>query len=294
MPPPSGTQVGCFVLLGSSEHSLVDARDYFRPVVTPFELVLALGSGEEWTGEYLLDYAPLLPRLAAAAEAAEAAAARGGRVRGNTLGGRAGGDTGGGGGSDTAGEGGGDTGGGFDTGGGGGSDEDLPPEHSLLSGRLIGASGCQASRAAAARQDTGGGALAPARRDTGGGALAPAGLLAAAGGARTLARTGAEFLSQRSWRGLEVRAGEDAPATLQPGRRGIASGFNEEGGGGLRDVARQGKGGQLRGWRAVPAAETAYRRAQPSGDMADGAVPRVRACVLATSASAVATVLRVG
>merc|ERR1719424_531636 len=67
------TEVGAYVLLGSSEHSLVDSRDFYRPVVTPYELLLALSTTHEWSGEYVLDYAPLLPRLAAAATAAEAA-----------------------------------------------------------------------------------------------------------------------------------------------------------------------------------------------------------------------------
>lgn len=280
-----GTQVGCFVLIGSSEHSLVDARDYFRPVVTPFELVLALGSGQEWTGEYLLDYAPLLPRLAAAAEAAEAASAASARkARGGMRDGAVGGgeNTGVGNGVNTEGVGGGDTGGGDEL----GSDEDAPPEHSLLSGRLIGAGGCAASHSASASRDTGGGALVPA------GTLASGGGAVAVGGPHTVARTGAEFLSQRSWRGLEVRAGEDAPAGLQAGRRGIASGFAQEGEGG--GAGR--RGGRERAQPRVgsPGGGLAGRgQEQSMGATAGGGVPRVRAGVLATSASAIVARLRV-
>lgn len=53
--------VGAFVLVACPQTSLVDSRDYFAPVVTPFELLLALAPGEPaWTGDYALDFARLL------------------------------------------------------------------------------------------------------------------------------------------------------------------------------------------------------------------------------------------
>lgn len=61
-------EVGVYVLLGSAEHAILDAKDFYRPVVTPYELHLALTSGAEWTGEYILDYGRLLPTLALAGE----------------------------------------------------------------------------------------------------------------------------------------------------------------------------------------------------------------------------------
>ena len=64
-------EVGVYVLLGSCEHAILDARDFYRPCVTPYELHLALTPGAEWTGEYILDYARLLPRLAEGAEDGE-------------------------------------------------------------------------------------------------------------------------------------------------------------------------------------------------------------------------------
>jgi diphthamide biosynthesis protein 2 len=56
-------EVGVYVLLGSCEHSILDSKEFYRPVVTPYELHLALSPGAEWTGEYILDYGRLLPRL---------------------------------------------------------------------------------------------------------------------------------------------------------------------------------------------------------------------------------------
>lgn len=72
-------EVGIYVLLGSAEHSILDSKTFYRPVVTPFELHLALTPGAEWTGEYVLDYGRMLPRLACDDDddgGAEAGAAR--------------------------------------------------------------------------------------------------------------------------------------------------------------------------------------------------------------------------
>lgn len=56
-------EIDVFVLVACPENSLVDAaaglgahdsRDFFRPIVTPFELLMAF-KGRQWTGEYVLD-----------------------------------------------------------------------------------------------------------------------------------------------------------------------------------------------------------------------------------------------
>jgi len=62
-------EVGVYVLLGSAQHSLLDNKKFYRPVVTPYELFLALSPGSAWTGDYVLDYARLLPMLATPADA---------------------------------------------------------------------------------------------------------------------------------------------------------------------------------------------------------------------------------
>lgn len=51
------------MLLGSAQHSMLENKEFYRPVVTPYELFLAF-SGGEWTGDYILDYSRLLPMLA--------------------------------------------------------------------------------------------------------------------------------------------------------------------------------------------------------------------------------------
>ena len=110
-------EVGVYVLLGSCEHALLDSKDFYRPVVTPYELHLALTPGAEWTGEYILDYGRLLPQLRPEGweeEEEEEAAARGNKA----AKGAANAD-------------------GEDDGNDDDDDDDDEPHFSLLSGRLL-------------------------------------------------------------------------------------------------------------------------------------------------------------
>ena len=43
------------------ENSLLDSKEYLRPVITPFELDVALNSDREWTGDYYANFRDLLP-----------------------------------------------------------------------------------------------------------------------------------------------------------------------------------------------------------------------------------------
>ncbi|GAO52732.1 hypothetical protein G7K_6802-t1 [Saitoella complicata NRRL Y-17804] len=53
-------EVECFVLVACGENSLIESRDFYRPVVTPYELGLALrargGEAPSWTGEWVTDF----------------------------------------------------------------------------------------------------------------------------------------------------------------------------------------------------------------------------------------------
>ncbi|KIY69086.1 diphthamide biosynthesis protein [Cylindrobasidium torrendii FP15055 ss-10] len=53
-------EVECFVLIACPENSLIDAKDFMRPIVTPFELEVALQVDPDWTGKYVLDFEELL------------------------------------------------------------------------------------------------------------------------------------------------------------------------------------------------------------------------------------------
>ncbi|NXY91684.1 DPH2 synthase, partial [Alcedo cyanopectus] len=71
-------EVDIFVLVACPQNSLLDSSDFYRPVVTPYELELACNPARQWTGSYLTDFQSLLPgacahlKLPPAVPAAEA------------------------------------------------------------------------------------------------------------------------------------------------------------------------------------------------------------------------------
>ncbi|ORY96132.1 diphthamide biosynthesis protein 2 [Syncephalastrum racemosum] len=56
-------EVDCYVLVACPENSLIDSKEFYRPIVTPFELELALVRSKEWTGDYITDFSNLLPGI---------------------------------------------------------------------------------------------------------------------------------------------------------------------------------------------------------------------------------------
>ena len=58
------SEVGGWVVIGCWESSLVESKDFWKPVITPFELDLALtGDGERiWTGEWKSDFQGILDK----------------------------------------------------------------------------------------------------------------------------------------------------------------------------------------------------------------------------------------
>uniref|UniRef100_A0A6B2L497 Uncharacterized protein n=1 Tax=Arcella intermedia TaxID=1963864 RepID=A0A6B2L497_9EUKA len=54
------SDIEIFVLLAGVESSLIDPREFYRPVVTPFELEIALVRGKEWTTDYKIDFNDVL------------------------------------------------------------------------------------------------------------------------------------------------------------------------------------------------------------------------------------------
>ncbi|KAI9313719.1 diphthamide biosynthesis protein 2 [Dichotomocladium elegans] len=56
-------EVDCYVLVACPENSLIDSKEFYRPIVTPFELELALIRSKEWTGDYITDFSKLLPNV---------------------------------------------------------------------------------------------------------------------------------------------------------------------------------------------------------------------------------------
>ncbi len=56
------SEVGGWVVIGCWESSLVDSKDFYKPVITPFELALALTRDEErvWKGDWSSDFQRIL------------------------------------------------------------------------------------------------------------------------------------------------------------------------------------------------------------------------------------------
>ena len=165
------------------------------------------------------------------------------------------------------------------TAGGGDSDGDEPPEFSLLSGKLL--------RSAPVSEESGG-------EQANGGAQGAGGVLGLAGAGRlattgqyALAQSGAEFLARRAYSGLEPRYGEHAPALVQEGRNGIASGFQGEPAMGAPQsqeaIAQPPPRGAAKGAAGPVSGETACANARPGASI----------CVLAQTGDRVLARLRV-
>ncbi|KAI0643281.1 diphthamide biosynthesis protein [Trametes meyenii] len=53
-------EIECFVLVACPENSLLDAKEFLRPIITPYELEVALQPTQSWSGRYILDFGQLL------------------------------------------------------------------------------------------------------------------------------------------------------------------------------------------------------------------------------------------
>ncbi|KAJ8010677.1 hypothetical protein DPEC_G00077610 [Dallia pectoralis] len=54
-------EIDIYVLIACPENSLLDSSEFYKPVVTPFEMEVACNKNREWSGEYVTDYRDLLP-----------------------------------------------------------------------------------------------------------------------------------------------------------------------------------------------------------------------------------------
>ena len=56
-------EVDIYVLVSCPENSLIDSQEFYKPVVTPFEMEIACNRAREWTGDYVTDFRQLLPGI---------------------------------------------------------------------------------------------------------------------------------------------------------------------------------------------------------------------------------------
>ncbi|KAM4606775.1 2-(3-amino-3-carboxypropyl)histidine synthase subunit 2 [Polymixia lowei] len=54
-------EIDIYVLIACPENSLLDSSEFFKPVVTPFEMEVACNKNREWSEEYVTDFRHLLP-----------------------------------------------------------------------------------------------------------------------------------------------------------------------------------------------------------------------------------------
>jgi len=199
------SEIGAWVVVGCWESSLVESKDFWKPVLTPFELELALKGDDErvWTGEWRSNFQDILdaaetsrtngsgqPESPENMDGAESAVSPGGQIDSE--------------------------------------EESAPPEFDLRTGRYVSHSRPMQPSAAATNRASSNGV----RTGEFGSALVKRakGDVAIVGGEES---PGAEYLrSKRTWKGLgsdfEIayeEAGQPNGTPIEEGRSGIARGY---------------------------------------------------------------------
>ena len=54
-------EIDIFVLIACPENSLIDSKEFYKPIVTPYEMEIACLNTRQWTGNYSTDFRDLLP-----------------------------------------------------------------------------------------------------------------------------------------------------------------------------------------------------------------------------------------
>uniref|UniRef100_H3GMD4 2-(3-amino-3-carboxypropyl)histidine synthase subunit 2 n=1 Tax=Phytophthora ramorum TaxID=164328 RepID=H3GMD4_PHYRM len=66
-------EIDAFVLVACQQNTLMDSKEFYKPIVTPYELQLALSPTEEWDGQYKTDFREVIPALEQTAQIVEQA-----------------------------------------------------------------------------------------------------------------------------------------------------------------------------------------------------------------------------
>jgi diphthamide biosynthesis protein 2 len=197
------SEIGGWVVIGCWESSVVDSKDFYRPVITPFELELALARDEDrlWTGQWRGDFQAVLDQAVADSEQVDAHVDGGGSGHLESVDNRLGED--------------------YDS-----DEESAPPEFDLRTGRYVSQTRpmfAQPGRITTTSQvNQGSHSTVLARR--------PKGDMVTING---MASPGAEHLrTKRTWQGLgsdfEVayeEEGKEESSVLQEGRTGTSRGY---------------------------------------------------------------------
>ena len=54
-------EIDMFVLIACPENSLIDSKEFYKPIVTPYEMEIACLRERSWTSDYVTDFRDLLP-----------------------------------------------------------------------------------------------------------------------------------------------------------------------------------------------------------------------------------------
>ena len=54
-------EIDVFVLVACPENSLIDSKEFYKPILTPYEMEIACLETREWTGEYVTEFSEVLP-----------------------------------------------------------------------------------------------------------------------------------------------------------------------------------------------------------------------------------------
>ncbi|TCD70390.1 Diphthamide biosynthesis protein 2 [Steccherinum ochraceum] len=168
-------EIECFVIVACPENSVVEAKEFLRPIVTPYELEIALQSEPEWTGKYVLDFKEILSSSQQQKQQD------------------------------------------VQSGEDGTEPEDTDqPIFSLVTGKYRHAKryGGPDTTTSPTDSSSPSSALTLRNQDTALSVLSDS--------------ASAQFLQNRTFRGLETRLGEDAPSVLEQGRSGIARGYGDD------------------------------------------------------------------
>ncbi|KAF8887021.1 putative diphthamide synthesis protein-domain-containing protein [Gymnopilus junonius] len=181
-------EIECFVLVACPENSLIEDKEFLRPIVTPYELEVAMQAEQSWTGRYILDFEKLLADAQHEDEQDEASKSKA-KAPENGEGQEA------------------------EENGAEESDPDQPV-FSLVTGKYRHAKryGDKSSSTPTIENTS---SLILRNKDD---QLARLSTDSAAG----------QFLQQRTYQGLELRLGMDAPSVLEQGRSGIARGYQDD------------------------------------------------------------------
>ncbi|KAL9709009.1 Diphthamide biosynthesis protein 2 [Leucoagaricus gongylophorus] len=202
-------EIECFVLVACPENSLIESKEFLKPIITPYEMEMSLKQEVSWTGRYVLDFDQVMEggkgKEDNRQDVDESRDDKLSRVKVDN--------------EDIEGD----------------AQQDFDkPQFSLVTGKYR-----HARRYVAGIETT----LQSAQNLTGSGSIIlrdqnsaisrlgddAAGIVGRHGSCRKLILPSpAHFLQERAYRGLEVRLDEDAPSVLEQGRRGIARNYQTD------------------------------------------------------------------